>query len=315
MTGCNGLLGATLVHRAAGLYEVVATSRATPTSVQGGVVRIRMDITDASEVWAVVQRISPDVIVHCAAETRVDYCEEYPDRAEAVNVTGTSNVAQAGESVGAVVVYISSDSVFDGRSGGYSETDKPSPVNVYSKSKLQGEQEVQQRCSDHLILRSNMFGWNMLPKESIAEWMLANLRNGRPFSAFQDVFFSPLVVNDLARLLFEMYEGDIRGLYHLGAHDHISKHQFALKIADLFQLDGGLVLPSKVACASLKARRPRATFLNVSAGVGALGHEMPSVGEELRLFLALENSGYVAELKSGSGGEGLNSADYPLRQG
>jgi len=297
ITGGNGLLGSNMVFHASDRYRVVASSLNNPVSSKA-VETVQMDITDAAQVDQVVQHVRPDVIFHCAAETRVDYCEKHPDHAHNVNAQGTRNVARVAAAVGATIVYISSDSVFGGERGGYEESDPLNPLNVYSKTKVAGERFVQQTCTRCLIVRSNIYGWNMKPKESLAEWALHCLRREECLSGFCDVIFAPLLVNDLAEILFDMVEKKLQGLYHVGSSDHISKYEFICSIARIFGLDSNLVSVSQLEGAHLEAPRPKSTYLNVFAVERDLGRSMPTVDQGLRQFYELEQSGYVAALRS-----------------
>jgi dTDP-4-dehydrorhamnose reductase len=297
VTGCNGLLGATVSYLVADDYAVVASGRTMPVSRESVNVR-DMDITEAGQVELVVQQVRPDVIFHCAAETRVDYCERHPEIAEIVNAEGTKNVALAAEACGAMIIYISSDSVFDGCSGDYKETDSTNPANVYSKTKVQGEQFVRGICARHLVVRTNMFGWNMKPKQSLSEWVLSQLRAGKRISGFTDVSFGPLIVNDLTELLLTMYRKGLQGTYHVAAGDSISKFEFAREIAASFGLNADLVDSATLESSELLAPRPKKTYLNTKKIEKDLARPMPTVRQGIARFYELEQSGYVEDLKS-----------------
>ena len=302
ITGANGLLGSNLVYHAADRYEVTACSL-TSVGSSKPVRCIQMDVTQEARVREVVTKVGPDVIIHCAAETRVDFCEDNRDHAAQVNTVGTAHIGQAAEDVGALVVYVSSDSVFDGARGNYTESDLPNPLNVYSKTKAAGERALVDCCSRHLIARTNMFGWNMKPKQSLSEWVLSRLRAGETISGFQDVVFAPLIVNDIATLLLDMVEGGLSGLYHVCARDHLSKYEFARRIAEQYGLDTALVKPSSLDQASLMAPRPKLTFLDVTRVEADLGRNLPTVDDGLRRFRELGQSGFAADLKSGLDGD------------
>ncbi len=299
VTGCNGLLGSNLVFQAAEGYRVIATTRKRALSSRK-VTQARMDVSNEDEVRSVLGRFRPDVVIHCAAETNVDLCEAQPERAERINAGGTRHIARVAADLGVGVIFVSSDSVFDGSRGGYSETDQTAPLNVYSRTKLLGEQAVLESSGENLVVRTNMFGWNMLPKKSLSEWCLAQLREGNEIRGFADVLFSPLLVNDIASLVLETYEAGLRGLFHLGARDHTSKYEFALKIARAFQLDERIVTASSLSAAELTAPRPKRTYLDVSKVTSALGRPMPSIDDGVHAFHELERSGYVVELKATS---------------
>ena len=300
VTGCNGLLGSNLVFQVAEEHRVIATTRTCAMSSRE-VTKVRMDISDEVEVGSVLRRFPPDLVIHCAAETNVDLCETQPELAERINTGGTRHITKVAADLGVGVIFVSSDSVFDGHRGGYAEGDQTGPLNVYSQTKLRGEQVVFEASSENLVVRTNMFGWNMLPKKSLSEWCLAELREGNDINGFADVLFSPLLVNDIASLILETYEAGLRGLYHLGARDHTSKYEFALKIARAFQLDDQLVSASSLSAAKLAAPRPRKTYLDVAKLTADLGHPLPSIDEGIKTFHELEKSGYVEELRATAG--------------
>ena len=168
------------------------------------------------------------------------------------------------------------------------------------RGELLGEDAVRNESAEYLIIRTNMYGWNFLPKESLAEWILGRLRRGEKVPGFTDVVFSPLLVNDLADILICMIKKGLRGTYHVGSHDHVDKFHFAKKIAGVFELDSDLVQPTLLSSAHLKARRPRVTTLDVSRIEHVLGRAMPSVLDGLYRFRRLEDNGYVTALRARS---------------
>lgn len=293
VTGSMGLVGATLVLAASKRYEVVAGSR-RPIIEFPCVESVELDLASDESIAAAVSAARPTVVVHCAAETRVDWCEDHPDETIRVNVEGTARLGRAAALVNARLVYISTDSVFDGTRGAYVEEDEPRPLNVYARSKWLGEQAVRREAPDHLIVRTNLYGWNVSPKVSLAEWILGRLRRGEEVPGFRDVIFSPLLVDDLADILLHMIARDLKGLYHLGAPDAVSKYEFARALAREFGLDRNLVRPASIASAGLRAARPLVTNLNPAKAEAALGRAMPPVAKGLRRLRRLEESGEVA---------------------
>ena len=129
--------------------------------------------------------------MHCAAATNVDWCEDNPKQAEAINVQATADLAEIAAALNARFVYISTDSVFDGKRGDYAETDEPAPLNVYARSKLAGEQETLRLNAAAIVVRVSIYGWNAQKKESLAEWVLRRLEEGSDVPGFTDVFFTP----------------------------------------------------------------------------------------------------------------------------
>jgi dTDP-4-dehydrorhamnose reductase len=227
---------------------------------------------------------APDAVVHCAAETRVDLCQRRRDHAMLVNAEVPGVIAAAAHRLGAKVVFVSSDAVFDGASGGYEEGDPLCPVNVYGESKAAGEKAVAAAAPNHIVVRTNLYGWNGTAARSLAMWVLDRLRADSTVPGFTDVVFNPLFADDLAELLLTLVERDLRGVYHLAASDHVSKFEFGRRIAALFGFDPGRIVPVTFDMADLSAPRPRCTWLNVSKIESVLAAPMPSVDEGLRRF-------------------------------
>ena len=161
-----------------------------------------------------------------------------------MNAQVPGSLAQEARSIGARFVYISTDAVFDGRAGNYSETDLPNPINEYAKSKLRGEQEALRLNSESLILRVNIYGWNAQEKYSLAEWILRELAANGQVPGFSDVWFCPTLVNDLSEIIVDMLQRKLSGIYHAVGSEKINKYDFARKVAETFGYDPEQVKPS-----------------------------------------------------------------------
>jgi dTDP-4-dehydrorhamnose reductase len=197
------------------------------------------------------------------------------------------------------LVYISTDAVFDGAAGGYSERDPVSPLNQYARSKMAGEIAVLREMPDALILRTTIYGWNLQPKHSLAEWALARLEGGQPVPGFADVTFAPVLVNDLARWILELIHHNSTGIFHVGSAEPCSKYQFLCQTADVFNLNAALVRKTCLADSTLAAPRPRHTWLRVDKIAATLGHPMPAVRDGLEHFRHLREDGLPERLKVG----------------
>lgn len=283
VTGASGLLGSAVVRVAAPRYEVIATSRTRPDGPPG-TASVALDLRDATALRELVTRCAPEAIIHCAAETRVDFCEDHPGDAAVVNTEVPGIVAAAAHRVGATVVFVSTDAVFDGRRGGYVEQDPVAPVSVYGRSKALGEQAVAAATTNHVIIRTNFYGWSATEKQGLAEWILSGLRTGCEVPGFTDVTFNPLFTNDAAAFLLTILEHEMRGVYHLGAADTITKFEFARRIAVLFGFDSARVVPATFDSAHLRAARPQRSWLDVAKIESALEQRMPSIDHGLHRF-------------------------------
>lgn len=177
---------------------------------------VSLDITNSAQVSRVIQDLQPDVVVHCAAWTAVDAAEDEENRAkvEAVNVTGTENIAKVCADVGAKMVYLSTDYVFDGQGTEPWQPDQKDfkPLNVYGKTKLAGEKAVRKCLTKYFIVRiAWVFGIN---GHNFIKTMLKVGKTHDEVRVVNDQIGTPTYTYDLARLLVDMIETDRYGTYH-----------------------------------------------------------------------------------------------------
>jgi dTDP-4-dehydrorhamnose reductase len=195
------------------------------------------------------------------------------------------------------LLYVSTDSVFDGLRGDYRETDPPGPVNTYARTKLHGEQVTLDHNPSATICRVNFYGWKAQSKRSLAEWILEQLARGEVVRGFTDVFFCPIFTGDLSEILLAMLDQDLRGLFHVVGSERVSKYEFARRVAASFGFDAHQVIASEMAEAKLKAPRPRDTSLNTEKICAALRRPMPDVDSGLSRFIQSRDS-HTGQLKS-----------------
>ena len=230
ITGGSGLLGSNIARAAAEGFEVYATYNSHVSQIPGCQF-VYLDIADEQQVLSVFEKVNPGLVIHTAGLVNVDYCEEHEDDARVINVDGTENVALAAKEVGAKLVYISTDSVFDGQEGMYTEENVTHPLTVYAKTKLAGEERVQHWLPDSIIVRTAFYGWGLHSRKSLAEWVVDSLREGKRLKMWDDAFFTPILVNNLAEALLTMYRRDLSGIYHVGGRERCSKYVFRQELA------------------------------------------------------------------------------------
>jgi len=302
ITGASGLLGANLVLAAHEEHEVIAFYHRHPIELEG-VQSVSADLCQPGKAKKLFDRFQPDWIVHCAADTSIDELESNPERAFRENRDMAGNVAEAAHEIEAKMVHISTDAVFDGREGPYREGDPTEPVNVYGKSKLAGEQAVQALCPEALIIRTNIFGWNSQPKSSLAEWFLEQLEVGNTCPGLIDIEFSPLLVNDLGKLILAMLSEGLSGVFHVPGSDCISKYDFGISIANLFGFDTDQIVPTVSDDVGFKALRPTRTCLVGDKIEHSLGIQLPAIEDGLIRFRVLRETGFTARLRDMIGWE------------
>jgi dTDP-4-dehydrorhamnose reductase len=278
VTGATGLLGSYLVSA----FEALE-SKTVFVGLSGEVSDTtnfrRCDLADVMETRQLLRDVAPAAILHAAAMTNVDVCEDEPMRADRMNRGSTSILAEYAEATGARLVYVSTDAVFDGERGGYVESDQPNPLNEYARSKLRGE-EAAAGATDHLVVRTNLVARSSRGT-GLVEWILRELAAGRPIVGFADVVFSPLRCADLANRLVELVNGKERGVIHVGSRDAMSKLEFAYCVADVFGLDESLIKTGSLADVQFKARRPANTSLDTTLAATVLSVPLPTVRESI----------------------------------
>jgi len=259
-TGAGGLLGSEIVESAEGRYVVYPT-HATRSLFSNS---LRMDITDKSEVKHAFNKVRPDIVIHTAALTNVDKCETDKNYALKVNTEGTKILAEACNLVNAKIVYVSTDYVFDGEKGLYTEEDEPNPINHYGLTKLMGEKHAATLCESFVILRTSVLYGVHPEKPNFAKWVISTLKEGKPLNVVEDHYNSPTFAENLAKVILEIVDKGLKGLFHTSGGERISRYRFALKIAETFNFNARLIKPIKMN--ELKAwtvKRPKDSSLCV----------------------------------------------------
>ncbi|HYN80891.1 MAG TPA: SDR family oxidoreductase [Gemmatimonadaceae bacterium] len=295
VAGASGFLGRNLTLEAlASVRPVVGVVHHHPVD-HIALESVSADLTTPTAARALLRRLRPATVVNCAAFADVDACEANPERARLVNVELPRSLAVTCAELGVGLVHISTDSVFDGTCGGYTESDKPAPVNVYARSKLEGERAVQDAFPEALIIRTNFIGASGRGA-GLADWVSSRLEAGERIGGFADVIFSPLLANELARVVLAAIDCGLQGLYHASAGDACSKYEFACRLAVALGVDTGLVKSARLADAKLPAPRPLNTSMSSARLEAALGRQMPSVDAAISGYVALRSAGFDSSL-------------------
>lgn len=221
---------------------------------------LKLDITNIKSVEKSFSKFRPDIVINCAANTDLDYLEKNPREAYLVNSDGVRNITMIAEKYGSKIIHISTDGVFDGKKGMYSEYDKPNPINVYGKSKLLGELQVKEYSTNYVIIRTNFYGINNQGK-FLFNWILANLRKGSTFTGFEDVLFTPLEISNLCETIKDIAKTDFVGILNVASSESINKYEFAKTVACKLGYDKNLVKRGSINNFEFHALRPKNTSL------------------------------------------------------
>lgn len=297
ITGSSGLLGLNLALEAMTSHEVIGVDRSRLKSAPFQT--LNADLLDEGAVDSVLDAARPDWLVHCAALAELEACEENPGLARRLNADLPSALAKACLTRGIHMVQISTDAVFDGdKSGVYTEEDAPHAVNVYSRTKLDGERAVLESNPEAIVARVNFYGWSLGGRRSLAEFFFNNLTNSKSMSGYTDVIFCPMHVAHLSQTLLAMLTKGLRGLYHVVGPQAMSKYQFGVEIARKFGLNESGISPKSVSTSSLIARRAHNLYLSTNKLSTGLGASLPSFSTGLDLFYTQFQQGYPQKLRS-----------------
>ena len=284
VTGASGLVGRAVVSHCTTQGE-----RVTALDHRG------LDIADASKVNAAFDRERPDVVINCGAWTDVDGCELDPERAQKVNARGPELLALGCRRVGALLITISTDYVFDGEKDGfYTQRDQPNPQSVYAVSKLDGERRAQLAWARTMVVRSGYIfgpgGKNFLSS------ILERARRGERLLAINDMFGTPTYAPDLARQLHCLAQRDLPGIYHVvNAGEGATFESFARSAFAIANLDPGLLESVSMNALKRPAPRPRNSRLQCLLSEAIRLDPLPYWEDALRDFATAGSSAGVAD--------------------
>lgn len=295
--GVSGLLGINLAQEMMSEHQIIGTHRGKLQRAPFKV--INQNLLDDSAVDSILDSVKPEYVINCAAIADLDVCEDNPDLAKQMNVDLPRRFALACKNRNIRFVHISTDAVFDGEKDDfYTEDDKPNPLSVYAKTKLDGEWAVLTENPEAIVARVNFYGWSLNGKRSLAEFFYNNLTNNKSMSGFTDVLFCPMLVNDTARTLIKMLKKELTGLYHLVGPHAMSKYQFGVEIARKFHLKESDITPKSVVFGGLIAKRSNNLSLSTRKLSTDLGESLPEFSTGLNEFYTQHEQGYPQKIRS-----------------
>lgn len=303
VTGASGLLGLNFALQVCDRQEVYGVVNRNHL-VGAPFAVLQADFTQTGEVERLLEETRPEVVVHCAAMANVDQCETNPALALRLNAELPGELAVATARRGIRFVHISTDAVFDGSKGDYTEADAPNPLSQYARTKLLGEQAVSAANPQAWIARVNFYGWSLGGERSLAEFFFNNLSMGKAVKGFTDVYFCPLVVNDLVDILLAMLEKAPGGLYHVVSPECISKYEFGRLVARQFGLDESLIAPVSWVEGGLRAARSPNLTLRSDRLSRVLQTALPGQAAGMARLYRLYQSGFPQRLRALSWAQG-----------
>ncbi len=284
--GANGLLGQNLVHALREDYEVLAAGHQEDFVLALPEVHyVCCDITDREAVLKAVKGFIPNFIINAAAFTDVDGSEIQKEKCWKVNATAAGYLAAAAFRLGARLIHVSTDYVFDGTAAPYTEESRPQPLGYYGRAKLAGENALISSGANYAIARTMvLYGAGKHVRPSFATWLITQLRAGKPVRIVKDQCGNPTLASELALALRRLAESGRHGIYHVCGAETLSRYEFAVRLAQVFELDQELIMPATTAELAQAAKRPANSGFDISKAVRELGVSMSNVEQGLRKF-------------------------------
>jgi dTDP-4-dehydrorhamnose reductase len=297
ITGANGLVGQKVCEQLLKdeNLELIATSKSACKLPVAGPYFQLLDITDNAAVLRCVETIRPQVVINCAGITQVDQCEEDKALSWKVNVEAVGNLIAACGKVNARLVQLSTDFVFDGLTGMYTENDVPSPVNYYGVCKLEAERMIAQSLVDYAIVRTVLvYGVTAkMTRSNLVFWVKGALEKGEAIHVVDDQFRTPTLAEDLAKACIDLSCSCNNGVYHVSGNDYLSVIDFAYQVADFWGLNKGLISPISSYSLSQLGKRPARTGFkldkinketgylpsSIQEGLGVVKQQLDNIGK------------------------------------
>jgi dTDP-4-dehydrorhamnose reductase len=277
--GNSGLVGSRLAELARGRYEVFGTYNTHELKQRN---MTRLDVTNREATFKLIGNTKPDFVIDTHSLNNVDYCEAHQEESWRINVDGSRNVAEACRNFGCKYVFISTDSVFDGRKLRYTEKDKPHPLNYLSKNKVIVEQMLSTLDVNYIVARpSVIYGKGGMNKISFALWLIEKLRKGEKVRIVSDQYNNPTFADNLAEQLLALCEKDEQGVFNTVGRDCISRLDFSKEIARAFGLNEKLITSVITPELNQIAVRPGRINLAVDKVERATGIKMLTVSDGL----------------------------------
>ncbi len=242
-----------------------------------------LDITKFSEVNEFVKKINPNIIINCAAHTAVDICEKQKDKAYRINAVGPKNLSVTAKEIGAVIVQVSTDYVFDGKKiGKYTESDRANPQSVYGQTKWEGEEFVRKTNEKHFIVRT---AWLYGDGKNFVRTMLQLAENSAEIRVVEDQVGTPTSAKEVAKVIMKLVETENYGTYHATCEGQCSWADFS---EEIFRLSRKDIHVKRITSEEYKtaAKRPQNSVLDNKNLREKIGYSMQGWEDALEEFIA-----------------------------
>ncbi|MCE4216005.1 SDR family oxidoreductase [Aquirufa antheringensis] len=289
ITGSNGLLGQKLVEllRKQANVDLIATARGVNRlPVTDGYTYASLDITDQEEVNAVFDQFKPEIVIHTAAMTNVDTCETDQEGCDLLNVDAVAFIIQACEKHNSYLCHLSTDFIFDGADGPYTEEGIANPISYYGESKLKAEQLLFDSTIRWSIARTVLV-YGIVPdmsRSNIVLWVKKSLEEGKTIQVVTDQFRTPTLAEDLAIGCWLLAKDEVEGIFNISGSDFLTPYEMAVMTADYYGLDKSLLQKADSSTFQQTAKRPARTGFVLDKAKKVLGYAPRTFQEGITLM-------------------------------
>ncbi len=291
ITGSNGLLGQKIVYnlleRENYKIKIIASARGeNRLKEKNGYEFVSLDITDKESVNRVFDVYKPNVVVNTAAMTNVDQCESEREACWELNVNAVKYLAKASETIGAHLIQLSTDFVFDGENGPYSEGDEPNPLHYYAESKLASERVLQEYDIQWSIARTIIIYGIVddMSRSNLVLWAKSSIENKQTINVVNDQYRSPTLAEDLAEGCIMIAEKEAQGIFHLSGPETHCILDLVYMVADHYNLDKTFIKPITSASLNQAAKRPPKTGFVIDKAKSILGFNPVGFREGIKIL-------------------------------
>lgn len=261
-------------------YTLLATS-VENDSVVKNTDYARCDISIRDDIKNVILNFYPDVVIHTAAFTNVDLSESHREQCWKINVKSVEYITEACRVLGNHIIHISTDYIFDGTSGPYSENAQPNPLGYYARTKLASENVLRMSGVDYTIIRTNVLYGIADSRPDFVRWVINKLRSNEKINIVTDQINNPTFIDDVVQAISKIIEFKKYGIYNIGGSEFLSRYDFALKIADFFELNKDLIFAIVTKDLNQPARRPLKSGLLITKAQAELNYKPYTIDEAL----------------------------------
>ena len=283
--GGSGLIGNALLKNSKNAFDILTTFYKNPISIKNVRSFQYSFPNDLNNLRELLEKEKPDVLVNTMGYSNIDFCELNKSDTEMLHVEVTEKICKLCENIGTKQIFLSSDYVFDGEKGNYSEDDVPNPVNYYGLSKLKAEQLILKNPINTIIRTSVIYDWDY--RARFFNSVIKNLQNNQEINATTDVYNSVTFLDNLVESIFKVITLNQNGIFHVVDSACVNRFEFAEMIAKIFQLDKNLIKTVSVQDEPKNiAKRPKNACLNNSKAKKELGLNFNTIEEGVsRVFM------------------------------